>query len=280
MNDIKTGRPLGLHQITAMEAEPAELIEIAHAVGYREVCLFTHIPAIDSTTVEGSEPSFPLVTTTNKKEVMARLKDLDISVANIEFFSIYAGLDVENFRPGLELGQELNARCAVTHVLDPDFSRAVDSLARLAEMASEYSLDVGLEFMGVSPPCNSIARAVEYMRSVNRDNFGIAVDMLHMIRTGGTVSDLRAVPEKSIKYAQICDGKSLAVSADYMDEALNGRLMPGEGHFPIKEILKALPNHIPLDVEIPSLAKQKLGMTALQRAKTAFEMSQKLLNEK
>jgi len=277
MNNTKMARPLGLHQITAMEAEPPELIEIAHAAGYQEVCLFTHIPAIYSSAEEGSEPSFPKVTATNKKDVLARLHDLGIAVANIEFFSVYEGVNIEDFRAGLELGQELGARCAVTHVLDPDFDRAADSLARLAELASEYSLDVALEFMGVSPACNSIAKAVEYMRTVKKDNFGIAVDMLHMVRSGSTLSDLKSVSPECIKYAQLCDGKTLEVSSDYLDEALNGRLVPGEGCFPIKEILQALPSQVPLDVEVPSQAKQAQGITALERAKAAFEASQRLL---
>jgi len=270
-------RTLGLHQITVMEADPIALIEIARGAGYGEVCVFTHIPAIGSTEANGKKPHFPLVTEANKQDVLAALDNRGIRVANAEFFSIFEGVDIESFRPGLELACELRARCVVTHVLDPDQLRAEDSLARLAELAAEYSLDVGLEFMGVSPACNSIAKAVHYARTINSSHFGIAVDMLHMMRTGTSVADLKPVPSELIKYAQVCDGATLDLSADYMDEALNGRLIPGAGCFPIADILKALPKNVPLDIEVPNLTRQGRGITGLRFAREAFSATQNLL---
>ena len=36
--------PLSLHQLTALDASPRDLIDIAHRLGVASVCLFTHIP--------------------------------------------------------------------------------------------------------------------------------------------------------------------------------------------------------------------------------------------
>ena len=273
MTRTSTPRPLGLHQITAMDLEPAALVKVARDTGYSEVCVFTHIPEID-----GSRPSFPLVTPTTKQDVLTAMSDDNIAIANIEFFSIFEHTEINAFRQGLELGHELGARCAVTHIFDPERARAEASLGRLAELASEYSLDVAIETMGATLPCNSIAKTLQYITAVNRPNLGIAIDMLHMVRTGTTLTDIKAIPSELIKYAQVCDGRSLDVSADYMEEALTARLIPGDGCFPIAGLLQALPALIPIDVEIPNLNRQQQGIGAAQFAKDAFDATQRLLS--
>ena len=37
--------PLSLHQITAIEAQPPQLVDIAAATGCKHVCAFVHVPA-------------------------------------------------------------------------------------------------------------------------------------------------------------------------------------------------------------------------------------------
>ena len=278
MNSINSNRAIGLHQITAMEAEPAELVEIAHAAGYQEVCVFTHIPNFGGADEE-QESQFPVVTDSNKMDVLAALQHTGVKIANVEFFSIYEGLELESFRKGLQLGKELGARCAVTHVLDANEARATELLIQLADMAAEYDLKVGLEFMGVSPPCNSIDKAVEFAKAVNRPNLGIAVDMLHLTRTGSSTETLRTIPPQLIQYAQVCDGRTSEVSADYMDEALNHRMLPGTGCFAIADILKALPEEVALDVEVPNVERQNAGITALAFAKECRQATLALLND-
>jgi len=260
-----------------MEAEPPELVSIASAVGCQQVCLFTNIPVFDSSEAANSSSPFPLVTESNRQLLRARLRDTGVAIANIEFFSLTPGLDIESYRHGLELGSELGARCAVTHIYDPDPARALDNLGRLSDMAAEYALDVALEFMGVSPDCASIQRAVDLVQQVRRDNLGIAVDMLHLVRTGGTPEDVAAVSPGLIRYAQLCDGADMRVCADYMEEALHARMVPGAGCFPLRELLEALPQSTPLDVEVPRLARQQAGMPALARAQQAVSASRRLI---
>ncbi|MFV0278953.1 MAG: sugar phosphate isomerase/epimerase family protein [Parahaliea sp.] len=268
-------RPLGLHQITAVEAAPPELVSIAAAVGCQEVCVFTNIPNLEGGDT-AAPPPFPLVTEGNRAELVARLRDSGVRVANIEFFSLTPGLDVESYRHALALGAELGARCAVTHIMDPDKSRIVDQLGRLADIAAQYSLDVALEFMGLSPACNSLGRAVELVRQVRRRNTGIAVDLLHLVRTGGVPADVAELPAELIKYAQLCDGAAMGATADYLDEALHARMVPGAGCFPVREFLNALPAHLPIDIEVPRMALQRAGVPALERAREAVAASRHL----
>ena len=66
-------RPLGLHQLTAMDVGPIELIEIAAKCGYSHVSLFTNAPVVPIAGQEGKF-QFPTVTTELKGEVLARLR--------------------------------------------------------------------------------------------------------------------------------------------------------------------------------------------------------------
>jgi len=269
-------RPLALHQITAMEASPADLVSIAADVDCGKVCVFTYLPVVGLPDQEGTA-AFPLVTEATKAQVRARLDDRGVSVSNIEFFPIAADVPVERYRGAFALGAELGAERAVTHVHDPVDARAVETLGRLADLAAEYRLGLGLEFMGLTPACNSIARAVWFVDQVARRNLGIAVDALHLVRTGGTPADVAAVPARYFAYAQICDGRGLHRSADYLSEALD-RVVPGEGDFPLKAIIEALPATTALDVEVPSVKLAAAGMPALERAREAVTRARALVS--
>lgn len=268
-------RWLALHQITAMEASPVELVSIAADVGCQGVVVFTHVPAVG---LPDGKPSraFPLVTPDSKGAMLAALKSRAITVGNVEFFPIKSDVDVASYRDGLALGGELGAARAVTHVHDTDSARAVQNLGRLADIAGEYGLSLGLEFMGLTPGCDSIHKAAWFVEQVARSNLGIAVDALHLARTGGTPADIAALPAHYFAYSQICDGRGLHTSTDYLPEALD-RLLPGDGDFPLLAMLEALPRHAALDVEVPSPTLASKGVPALERAREAVRRSRALI---
>lgn len=273
-------RKAALHHLTIAAVAPERLPGIAAAAGFDEICLFTHVPEVTLTGAEradggrGSAP-FPLVTHNNLDAVCAAMHEHGTGVLNCEYFPISQSIAPDRYRDGLALGAALGARRAVTHIHDPNPARAVDGLGRLCDIAGTYGLDLGLEFMGLSPACNSTTRALWFVQQVNRDNLGIAIDALHLVRTGGTASDVRALPEERIAYAQLCDGSSLAVEDDYRREALN-RLMPVEGIFPLLEILSALPEGTDLDIEVPCTTSPAFG--SLDRARTAMAAARKLFS--
>lgn len=270
-----SGRSLGLHQITAMEAGPVDLVSIAAAVGCQQVCVFTHVPAAALPGQSGAA-AFPLVTMTLLPEMRARLRDCAVTVSNIEFFPVTPDVPVGHYDAAFALGQELGAVRAVTHVHDPVDARAVDTLGRLADLAATHGLSLGLEFMGLTPACDSVARAVWFVDQVARPNLGIAVDALHLVRTGGTPADVAAVPARYFAYAQICDGHGLHRATDYLPEALD-RVMPGDGDFPLHAILEAVPAATALDVEVPSVKLAQAGIAAVDRAREAVRRARALL---
>lgn len=270
-----SGRSLGLHQITAMEAGPVDLVSIAAATGCQQVCVFTHVPDIALPDQRGIV-SFPLVTAAILPQMRTRLRDCAVSVSNIEFFPVAPDVPVERYDGAFALGHELGAARAVTHVHDPVDARAVDTLGRLSDLAATHGLSLGLEFMGLTPACDSVARAVWFVDQVARPNLGIAVDALHLVRTGGTPADVAAVPARYFAYAQICDGHGLHRATDYLPEALD-RVMPGDGDFPLHAILEAVPAATALDVEVPSVKLAQAGIAAVDRAREAVRRARTLL---
>lgn len=272
-------RPLALHQTTLRDVPPERLPIIAAEAGFDAICLFTHVPQV--TLTGGGKAAFPLVTSDNCKAVRQALKDTGLELTNFEYFPIKADVSPEEYRTALALGAELGGKRAVTHIHDPEPTRAVDALGQLATLAATYGVDVGLEFMGLSPACNSLSRALWFITQVKAANLGVGVDALHFTRTGGLLADLAAVPPQAIVYAQICDGPvyddaAPARPASYLEEALD-RLMPGDGAFPLAQFISALPAHADLDVEVPMSPVREAALPPEERAREAYAKARALL---
>lgn len=274
--------PLALHHFTIADVTPLELVPIAAETGCGAVCVFVDSPDLPPRGDEAPKPMFPVVTAAIKREMIQRLKDYGVIVTNIEFFPLAADTNLEAFRSKLALGAELGARLAVTHVHDTDPQRAIDTLARFGQLAAEFDLNAGLEFMGLSPGCNSLDKAVSLVQQAAQTNIGVAVDALHLMRTGGTPADIRRVNPALFSYAQLCDGPALADPATaldfdrYLEEAFD-RLAPGEGIFPLADMIKALPAATFYDVEVPSPTLAAKGMAPQQRATRAVTATRQLL---
>ncbi len=270
----RNARSLALHQITMRDVAPAELPTLAARHGFDQVCLFTHVPAV--TLTGGGAAVFPIVDTSNHKAVKQALRDSGVSVTQFEYFPIRADTPIAAYRAGMALGAELGGKRAVTHIHDPDESRAVDRLGQLADLANECGVGLALEFMPLSPACATLSRALSFVEKVARDNMGVGIDALHLIRSGGSVSEISAAPPHRLLYAQICDGIGIHASGTYVDEALD-RMMPGTGDFPLVAFLRALPATVDLDVEVPWHADRQTATAPDERAAQAYARTMALI---
>lgn len=268
------GARLGLHQVTVNDLSPVALVEMAHKVGCEEVIVFTHIPQAASPAAD--TPAFPLIRRADAPDMKRVLNDTGVTIGNAEFFPIFKDLPIDAYREGFEVAAAIGAKRIVTHIHDRNESRALENLGRLCDLGGDYGLDVAVEFMGLSAGCTSLERALWFAKEVGRDNVGVGIDALHLIRTGGTPEQVRAADAHYIAYAQICDGASLDVSGDYLPEAFE-RMLPGAGVFPLAAFVAALPDTAAIDVEIPSEKRIAAGLPALEHARTAVHLSRKLL---
>ena len=270
-------RPLGLHQLSALDLSPVQLVEAAGEIGYRQVSLFTNAPMAKPPAGQEWKFLFPTVTEETRQEVLSRLSAYGLSVVNAEFFLMRPGVDLESYVPGLALGRELGARNAMTHVLETDASRAVDMLGAFCELAAAEDLKVSIEFCQMTRGCRSLEQASWFVDRVGKANLGFGICPMHLVRSGGTAADLRALGPGTLLYGQINDGHGLHVSENYSHE-VHDRQLPGDGDFPLHDILSALPAQVPIELKCPSETRRSAGRSAASYLEEAFTRSRKLLD--
>jgi sugar phosphate isomerase/epimerase len=152
------------------------------------------------------------------------------------------------------IADEIGARCFnVPHYLgDPatPIAEFVDGLSPICEKAARQGISLGLEFLpGTGIP--DLATANRICDAVGAENLGVTIDTWHLARTGGTVADIRKLPHGRTKEFHISD--RAADENTRPDDAVWGRLLPGEGVLPLRDTIAAVLENAPdvgLDAEI------------------------------
>ena len=254
---------LGLGQLTAVDVTPEEYISIAAEVGVDSVSLFVCQP--------GLQAKFPLTTTENLAAIKQRLNSSGIGVANIDCFMLTPNVDVAEFLPLIDLGAQLEAQGATVLLYDNDQSRVADHLNLLCEMARQAGLRIGVEFMPFTPKWKNLPDTVELIRQLAIPNLGVAIDLLHLIRTGGSPKDVATIDPSLISFVQLCDGISTEPADNYFAEAGIERMAPGAGNFPVQEFLQAVPADTLLELEVPQLS----DLSPLERIRIIVESTRR-----
>ena len=87
------------------------------------------------------------------------------------------------------------------------------------------------------------------------------------------------MPSHYFNYLQLCDVPA-QVPEDMNDillEARAARLYPGQGELDLLSLLRIMPAHLPLSIEVPTLAWAN-GVPAVERARQALSATQALLS--
>lgn len=260
---------LSLHHLTMTEVSPVDLIDIAAETGYQHVCLFTEVAGAYA-------PLFPATRDpATVREVIRRSRDTGVGVYNIEFFPLTPEVKVADFAAGLEIGARLGGRRATAIINDADDGRAADNFARLCELGAAFNLQVGLEFMPLSM-VKTLAHARRILAAAGHPNGSIALDPLHLMRSGGSPADLAGLDPALIGYVQICDGP-LDGGQDYLAEAIGNRQVPGDGQFPLEAFVAAVPADAILSVEVPLNRLRDAGVAPRERARLALAGARRVL---
>ena len=254
---------IGVHHMSALNSTPADFIKMAADAGSDSVSIFTF----------GDSRRFPLVNQDNLAAVKTALKDSGLTVANIDAFSIGPDTKIADLLPALDLGVELGAQAVSAQILGSDLSQMMEKLGQLCELSLERGFKVGLEFLPFTSLCRNLAETIELIKALNCANLGMSMDILHLIRSGGTADDVAALSPDLICFAQVCDSQRLDATHDYMMEAVNGRLVPGKGKLPLQAFVAALPTDITIDIEIPNSA----AGDPFERIKKALQATQFLV---
>ena len=229
-------RLLSLAAGTVRELDPAATITAAADAGWPAVGL-----AVDP------DRWGPATT----REVRRRLESTGTAVLDVEAVFVTPAGD-----PGdllVDVAAEVGALCVLVVGLGIDLPAFTDRFAALCRRAAPAGVTCVVEFMPILA-VPDLDTALSVVTTAAQPNAGILVDALHLARSGGTPGDLRRVDARWLPYVQVCDAAAER-PADLLDEALEGRLLPGEGDLPLGELWATLDAHAPaaaLSVEVLS----------------------------
>ena len=258
-------RRISLAHLTVLDTTPPELISVAAAAGFRTVGIrLTATPSV------GVPPYDCLHEGPMLRDTLARMKDTGVNVLDTEFLRFEPDQPVGIPEGFLEVSARLGARHVLVMSAEPAEARTLERFGELCDRAAQYDLTVGLEF-AIYTGVRTLAHAAEMLARSRRRNASIIIDALHFSRSGGLPDHVRAVDPSLFRYAQICDaGPDMPGPTDtpaLIREARTGRLLPGEGVLPLKDLVAALPADLPLAIEAPCRATMELP--ALERARRA-----------
>jgi sugar phosphate isomerase/epimerase len=149
--------------------------------------------------------------------------------AEDDFFRIADALKVES----------MSAIVSCTREHAP-FDKVVEGFARTCDRAAEFGMRCDLEFIPFWGLPN-LRMALAVLKSANRPNSGIVFDVWHYLRGEPDPTLLESIPGEMISSVQLCDAHEPRPSDRSMvDDCLFHRLAPGDGDFPIVDLLKQL----------------------------------------
>jgi sugar phosphate isomerase/epimerase len=238
-----------LAHLTVLNLPPPEMVRTAARIGYDYV-------GLRMIAVTDTSPGYPLMDEpAMMRETKAVLADTGMRVLDIEFVRITPELDVVGLEPFVAAGAELGAKYLITAPYDPDLARLADRLGAITDLSTRYGLRAVLEFYPwtVVP---DLRAAVQVVEATERAETGILVDTLHFNRSGSRVEQLDNIPPERLPFVHVCDApvQDTYTTEELLHAGRAERLPPGEGDIDIVDIMRHLPQGIPVALEVPMSA--------------------------
>ena len=254
-------RVISLAAGTILDVDPATAVSVAAEAGFSAVGIW-------------HDPSTWTAATT--RDVAKRLADTGVIALDVE--PIIFGRGEHHGERVIEITAALDARFVLVASGPAPVADVVRELARLCDLAvvAAPGVTLVLEFLPIFS-VGSLAAAVKAVRAVGAPNLGVLVDTLHLDRSGSTPSDLAAHLDL-FAYLQLADAPQLIDSSPkaLREEALHGRLLPGEGVLPLAEVLAAVPA-VPISVELRSRALIEQFPGAVDRARAVLAATRRVI---
>ena len=259
---------LCLDFLTAIEAPPPDLAELAAANACESIAILVH-PA-------DGVPDFGMARDTpTRRETRNRCRDLGIAIDMIEGFLLKPETDIAAFRPSFESGAWLGTGCANVLLRDPDPVRLRDNFAAVCAMADEFGMTIVTEWSRRTPH-PSPAEAAAFLAAAH-GAAKLQLDSLHLFRGGFSAADVAALDPRIIGRAQLSDGPAETPVERQFEEALGERRFPGDGDLPLAGFVDALPDGLVLGIEAPMTSLRLQGVDAAERVRRAVAGTRALI---
>lgn len=260
-------KPLSLDCLTILEVPAADMVRIAADAGFSSVSVWVQAPVLP-----GGSLAVPGMAAAIKRAV----HETGITIGNLEVFNLIGDDPIAAYKPALEFGAGLGATTATAMTYGAPRDDLSERFAEFYELAAGFGIRALVEpiSMGV---IRTINEGIDLINEAGVDS-GVVVDCIHLIRTKTSVRELENADPRRIAYVQICDGMLNLPEDQFGVEGTAERLYPGEGDFPLVDILRAVPPSAALALEAPSLSRKERGESPLQRAKAGFAATRKILD--
>jgi sugar phosphate isomerase/epimerase len=264
-------RAISLAALTVLELTPPELVSCAAEAG------FTHV-GIRLLPATPTEPQYDIVGDTPlRREVERRLADTGMQVLDAEIFRLKPETRVVEYEAAIAAAARLGASELLVAGNDPEEHHLTDSFAAFCDLARRYGLGACLEFMPWTD-AKDLRQAARIVEGAGRDNGGVLIDAFHFSRSRSALTDLASLPPSRLHYLQLCDApRAIPPTMEaILAEARAERLFPGEGGLDLLGLLRAVPRHVPLSIEVPTVTLAR-SVTAIERACCALAATRRLL---
>lgn len=266
-------RKLSLDHLTVFSLTPPQQIALAARLGCQ--CVSIRVQPM----LQGEIPGLDMIGDTPMRRETKRLcRDLGVDIHLVEAFMVFGRTEIESFRRALESAAELGARIANVGCMDRDRGRFHQKFAQFCEMAAEYGIKASVEPFGAGPMFH-ISEARDAVDQCDRPDVGIMTDILHMVRSGDSPSDLLRFEPSRIHYAQLSDGPLQLPPDQVINEAMYDRHVPGDGEFPLAEFIRAIPEDVPLGIEVPMRRLERTGASVEECAAAAVKAARAILSQ-
>ena len=241
-----------LAHLTVLGCPPPELVYVAARAGYDFVSprpIYMGLPG---------EPNYALAENPEMLRQMKRaLADTGLGVHDIELARIYDGMDPAKYVPAMEVAAELGARAVISSIWTTDSAYAIEKFGEVCDLAQPFGLTVDLEYVPIAG-VKTLAGAVDVLRTVNRPNAGLMIDIHHFHRALDKPADLDGLPREWFHFAHLCDAP-VEIPADLAEMTRilrEARSYVGEGGIDIAAILNRLPEMV-YSIELPNIARAR-----------------------
>jgi sugar phosphate isomerase/epimerase len=253
---------LSLAAGTLIEFSPVETVRAAAVAGFDAAGIWIDLATwTDATT----------------SEVRSALDGTGIDAVDAEVCVLLADRSADDGRRMLDIAAAVGAENLLVVSRDPDRRRTIEQFAELCEHGAAVGVRPVLEFMRFMT-VRTLADAVEVVAAAGHPSGGVLVDSLHLSRCGLTPADVSAVDPKLLPYAQLCDAPAEVPPEELLvREALDGRLLPGDGALPLAELIAVFGADVPFSMELRSAGLRERYPDPVDRATVVARASRSML---
>ena len=241
-----------LAHLTVLGCPPPEMVYVAARAGYDYVSLRNIYMGLPG------EPNYALADNPEMLRATKRaLADTGLKLYDIELARVYDDMHPTKYLPAMEVAAELGGKAVLSSIWTQNVDYATEKFGEICDLAKAFGFTVDLEYVPIAG-VNTLDGAVKVLKTANRPNQGLMVDMHHFHRAHGKPEDLAKLPREWFHFAHLCDaqGEIPADRAEMTRILREERLYVGEGGIPVADIINAMPQMV-YSIELPHNARAK-----------------------